>query len=309
MEVFVREGGLHCRSDDVTRGPHQRGEGSPRECVTLTSRHVLWELEVNRRLFYYGLARRHSRRGEYSDAMNGWDQGNIAGVMGGLGPLATALFLQMVVERTEADSDQAHIDMLVSQHSSTPDRTAYLFDRTEANPIPVLVHDAQLLERAGADFLVLPCNTAHAFEDQIKEAVSVDVIDILGATVKEVERRSAENGVIAVLSTDGTRKTRLYQDELEQRGFTVVLPSEDDQALLMDVIYRQVKGGEPDNLGVLVEIIERLRAEGAQYFILGCTELPIAARELGILGRDDIVDSLSSLAEATIVRAGRELKK
>lgn len=240
--------------------------------------------------------------------MLGWDEGNTVGVMGGLGPLATALFLQTVVERTVADSDQTHIDMIVSQHSSTPDRTAYLFDDSQPNPIPVLRHDAELLQRAGADFLVLPCNTAHAFQSDIEEAVDLDVVGILEATVSEVDRRSGGPTIVALLATDGTRRAKLYQKELEARGHGVLLPSSEDQALLMDLIYRQVKAGEADNLGVLREIIERMTDAGAQYFVLGCTELSVAGRELGLLDHSRVVDSLMSLADATVRRAGREVR-
>lgn len=240
--------------------------------------------------------------------MNTWDQGRIVGVLGGLGPLAAAQFLQTVVDRTEAESDQDHIDMVVSQHSTTPDRTGYLFDDTKPNPIPALVHDAQMLERIGANFLVLTCNTGHAFLDQIEEAVDIPLLSILETTVDVVQRRKQPGTKVALLATDGTRKARLYQSALERRGFEVVLPGQSDQELIMDIIYDQVKAGEYDGLGVLNDVIDRLSAQGAEIFILGCTELSVAAKILGILDNPEIVDSLRSLADATIVRAGHTLK-
>lgn len=243
------------------------------------------------------------------DQSGGWDRGNVVGVLGGLGPLAAAQFLETVVNRTVAGRDQDHIDMIVSQHSTTPDRTAFLFDDQQPSPVPAMVHDAKMLESAGADFLVLTCNTGHAFTEQIEAATSLEMLGILETTVDEVARRSKGGARVALLATDGTRKARLYQDELEARGFEVLLPDSDDQALVMDLIYNQVKAGKTDRLGELRGVIERLGDEGADYFVMGCTELSVAAKKLGILDDPEIVDSLQSLADATIRRAGHRVKE
>ncbi len=241
--------------------------------------------------------------------MDTWDKGRIVGVLGGLGPLAAAQFLQTVVDRTEAESDQEHIDMIVSQHSTTADRTDYLFDNTKPNPIPALVHDAKMLERMGANFLVLTCNTGHAFLDQIEGAVDIPLLSILETTVDEVQKRKKPGTKIALLATDGTRKARLYQTALERRGFEVVLPDQSDQELIMELIYDHVKAGEYDNLGALNDVMDRLSDAGAEVFILGCTELSVAGKVLGILDNPEIVDSLRSLADATIARTGHVLKE
>lgn len=237
----------------------------------------------------------------------GWDRGNVVGVLGGLGPLATALFLEMVVERTVAARDQDHIDMIISQHSTTPDRTAFLFDESADDPVPALVHDALMLQRAGADFLVLTCNTAHAFADQVEAATSLDLVEILEATVGAVRARATGNARVGLLATNGTRRAGLYQSALERKGLEVVLPEPEDQQLVMDLIYKQVKAGRTDRLDELPKLLERLRGAGADYFILGCTELSVAAKTLGILDAPDIVDSLRSLADATILRAGHRV--
>lgn len=239
----------------------------------------------------------------------GWDRGNVVGVLGGLGPMATALFLEMVATRTVASRDQDHIDMIVSQHSTTPDRTAFLFDPTADNPVPALIHDALMLERAGADFLVLTCNTAHAFSRQIREATALDLVGILEATVDAVHSRSRDGDCIGVLGTDGTVRAGLYQKALKSRALQVALPDEEDQALVMDLIYNQVKAGRTDRLGELRGVLERLKRRGANYFILGCTELSVAGDELGILDDPQIVDSLRSLADATILRANHHIAK
>ena len=215
--------------------------------------------------------------------IDGWHSEPVAGVVGGLGPLATAQFLAAVVECTGAETDQDNLDMLVSQHSSTPDRTAYLLDDSMPDPAPVLIHDAQMLERMGADFLVIPCNTAHAFVEEIRASVDVDIVDILEATVDELNSRVQRPAKVGLLATDGTRQSGMYQNALIEHGHEVILPSEEDQEKIMFVIYEQVKGGSAEQPEALLEIIANLREAGAEYFILGCTELPIAAKNLGLL--------------------------
>ena len=113
---------------------------------------------------------------------------------------------------------------------------------------------------------------------------------------------------MGLLATDGTRSIGLYQKELSIPGHEPVLPDAADQAALMDLIYRQVKGGEADNYAVLTEVISHLEDRGAEYFLLGCTELRIRAAAIGIIDAPHIVDSSQSLAAATVMRGGKRLK-
>lgn len=238
--------------------------------------------------------------------MEGWNNGPVGGVLGGLGPLATAQFLRTVVECTDADRDGDHIDLIVTQHSSTPDRTAYLLDQSEPNPGPVLARDAQMLQSMGADFLVIPCNTAHAFVGQVRNAVDVDVLDILEATVDEVTAQSGAPAKVGLLATDGAREVGLYQTALNDAGHEVILPGDADQQRIMHVIYDEVKAGKPGTSNDLAEVIESLRRAGAEYLVLGCTELPIAAAMDGLLDDRTLISSVEALAEATVRRAGRK---
>lgn len=230
--------------------------------------------------------------------------------MGGLGPAATAQFLSSVVKRTAADRDQEHVDLVVSQHSSTPDRTGYLLDPTQPNPAPTLIRDARMLERMGAEFIVIPCNTAHAFVEQVRKSISVEVLDILECTVAETTTRcGGRGGKVGLLATDGTLKTGMYQRELANAGHQTILPDRHDQDLVMEVIYGDVKAGHVGGSPVLFDVISRLREFGAEYFILGCTELPIAAEPLGLLDDRRVIDSVTALADATILRSGKSVRK
>ncbi len=240
--------------------------------------------------------------------MLGWDEESVVGVIGGLGPLATAYFLQSVVERTDVGSDQEHIDLLVTQHSSTPDRTARILDENADDPAPVMAHDAILLEHAGARALVLPCNTAHHFVQAIKDSVSVPLLDIVEQSVEEVGRRQPDGALCAILATDGTLKARVYQTALEVAGHRFLIPDDQLQSEVMDVIYGQVKAGNPVDFDQFMRIIDAMREQGATIVLLGCTELSVVAKDAGILEIPDVVDSLDTLAKATVRWAGRAVR-
>ena len=96
----------------------------------------------------------------------------ILGVLGGVGPLATIYFADLVVKMTDAKTDQEHIAMVILNHSSIPDRTDYILDKTKPNPLPVMIKDAKLLEDDNCDFIVIPCNTAHYFYDEIQNRIN-----------------------------------------------------------------------------------------------------------------------------------------
>ena len=100
------------------------------------------------------------------------------GVLGGLGPKATADFMDLVIDNTDVTCDQEHVDMIVSNHATIPDRTAYILDNTKDNPVPYLINDAKMLESIGCDFLVMPCNTSHFMYDEISGSVNIPLIKI-----------------------------------------------------------------------------------------------------------------------------------
>lgn len=231
------------------------------------------------------------------------------GVIGGVGPQATAYFLDMVVRLTDAARDQEHLDMVVLQHAGIPDRTAFILGDSEEDPGPVMAQDARRLERFGVSFLVLPCNTAHHFTDEVEAAATVPLLNIVTETVAEARRRVDGLERVGVLATTGTARAGVYQRALEQDGLRAVLPDEDDQATVMRIIYEQVKAGRPVDLEAFDGVVGRLREAGAQVVVLGCTELSVVAADAGRLRTDRrLVDSLDVLARATIRRAGGRVR-
>lgn len=229
---------------------------------------------------------------------------SLVGVVGGVGPLATAYFLDRVVRLTAAATDQEHVDLVVHQRASTPDRTAFLLGRSHDDPGPVMAECARDLVGLGARAVVLPCNTAEPFLPQIEAAAGVPVLGIVRATVEAVLARLPDSRLVGVLATDGTLAARTYDSELDRAGRVALLPDADDQALVMAVIYDQVKANRPADIGGLAEVVDRLIARGAGCVVLGCTELSVLAGDLAARTRHVLVDSVDSLARATIVVAG-----
>jgi aspartate racemase len=229
------------------------------------------------------------------------------GILGGVGPMATAYFMQRVIAMTDADRDQDHVDMLVWNHASIPDRTAYLLGDSDENPGPVMAEDARALERAGARFIAVPCNTARAFHDEVAAAVDIPVIDIVEETVTAARAAVPGLTTLGILGTDGTLRSEAYHRAAEAVGLTPVVPDDDVQKDVMSMIYDGVKAGMPVERDRFDAAVEHLRAKGAEAVVLGCTELSILRTDLRVTDTD-VVDSLDALAARTILLAGGRLR-
>ncbi len=228
------------------------------------------------------------------------------GVLGGLGPAATVLFMHRLVELTDADRDQDHVDLLVWQHGSIPDRSAFLLGHGES-PEPALVADAVALERAGARFIAIPCNTAVVWVEQMRAAVSIEVLDTVAETVDAARQAVPGLQRLGVLATDGTLLAGTYAGAAAAAGIDLVTPSPEVQREVMAIVYDGVKAGVPVSRARFDAVVDHLRDQGAEAVALGCTELSVLHGELGV---DDvtIVDSIGALARRVVLRAGAPLR-
>lgn len=220
------------------------------------------------------------------------------GILGGMGPAATIEFFRRLVAATPAAIDQAHLRILIDNNPHVPDRSAAIFGEG-ADPGPVLADMAQRLEAWGADFLTLPCNTGHAFQDAIRNAVSIPFIDMIEETVRTVSVQR-----VGLLATTGTVRTGLYAAACARHGVELVAPEADDQELVMDVIRRVKAGGS----GVSVRehaarTVERLKENGANAVIAGCTEVSLIPGDGMPL---PWIDALDCLVQASVRRALNE---
>lgn len=198
------------------------------------------------------------------------------GVLGGMGPAATLDFHAKVIAACQAGRDQDHIRLIVDSNPAVPDRNAAM--RGEGpSPGPALAAMARGLEAAGAQVLVMPCNTAHAWADDIRAATRLPFIDLIEATAEAAVRAVPGLTMAGVLGTTGCLGAGLYHRAFAAHGAEVLAPESEDQAALMTLIAR-VKSGDtgPDVRSGMAELARGLTRRGAQVVVAGCTEVPLA---------------------------------
>ncbi|MDP2884171.1 MAG: amino acid racemase [Ignavibacteria bacterium] len=201
----------------------------------------------------------------------------ILGVFGGMGPEATANFYQLIVELTPATKDQDHIPTLIFSFPQVPDRTTAI-KSGDPSIIPYLVEGVTRLEKAGASFIVIPCNTAHYYFDQMQQSVRIPILNMIRETASEVAVKYPDAKKVGLLATSGTIASGLYEKELAARGIAVVTPAADLQEnCVMKAVYATKAGG--DKLKCedwLYSAGKDLEKNGAAVVVLGCTEIPLA---------------------------------
>ena len=224
------------------------------------------------------------------------------GILGGLGPMATVYFYELLTRHTRASCDQEHLDLVISSRATTPDRTAYIIGESEDSPLPAMLAEAKKLADYGAQVLVMPCNTAHYFFDSVRCAVEIPVISIIDATLTLCSRLGCRR--VGLLATRGTVETKTYQRRAGKLGIECAVPEEADQALVTSLIYDDIKQGKAPDMEKFRTVSAHLREKGCECIILGCTELSLIKRE-NALGRE-YVDSMEALAFEAIRECGGE---
>ena len=231
----------------------------------------------------------------------------LAGVLGGLGPMATVYFMSSVLSGTYSLTDQDHVDMIVWNQGSIPDRTAYLIGASDDDPLPHMIAAAQALENSGATFIAMPCNTAHHYYDALAASVTVPFLNIVEETIAWAQQRVPGVARVGVLATDGTVRAGTYERWCEEAGLECVLPEPQVQSAVMSIIYDGVKAGRSVTEAAFRAPIDHLRQRGCDVVVLGCTELSMVYHDLD-LHDPDLVDSLDALARATIRAGGKTLR-
>jgi aspartate racemase len=197
------------------------------------------------------------------------------GVIGGMGPDATVDFMAKVIAMTNSGRDQDHIHMLVDQDPTVPNRQEAIHSGAD-NVSPHLAQMARRLEAGGADFLVMVCNTAHVFVDDLIASTKIPFISIIGESVSEIDRVCKGAAKVGVMATDGCLDTDIYQDAIATSGRTPLVPNADNLANLMSLIKAIKAGDQSDDVRQGMELVARaLVDDGAEVIIAGCTEIPI----------------------------------
>jgi aspartate racemase len=226
----------------------------------------------------------------------------IAGVLGGMGPDATVDFMAKVIARTAADKDQDHVRMIVDHNPKVPDRQHAMLDSGE-DPGPILAAMAAGLETTGADFLVMPCNTAHAFSESIKEAVGIPLVSIIDLTVAAC----AGLKTVGVLATNTCLQCEIYQKALAVENINSVIPDDGELAELMRLITAIKTGDRGDVVSEGMRRVAEAQVEkGAEAIVAGCTEIPLVLNSsmLDVA----LISSTDVLAEATVKIARGEIQ-
>ena len=227
----------------------------------------------------------------------------VIGIVGGMGPLATADLFKKIVINTKAEKDQDHIRVLIDNNTNIPDRTGAILHGGE-DPVPELTKSAKALENMGADLLIMPCNTAHYFHKSVAGAVNIPVLHMIEITCKALKLQGIKKA--GLLATDGTIQSGIYQKVFNDSGIELIKPDEKGQEAVMDMIYGGVKASKWDfDTTAVKEAMEALLVAGAETLILGCTELPLA-KEMYSLDYPS-VDPTLELAREAIRQAGKEI--
>lgn len=228
----------------------------------------------------------------------------ILGIIGGMGPSATALLFQKIINFTDAGMDADHIHIIIDNNPTIPDRTTAIINHDDTPAIHIC-ESGKKLEKCGAQVLVIPCNTSHYFLPYIQERLNIPVINMLEETAKECVACGYTK--VGVLATTGTRNTQIYEKELEKFGITAIYPDQKGQEQVMEIIYNQVKAGKTADTTIIKAQLDKMAENGVQAFILGCTELPIVLKD-GDYGYR-FIDTLEVLAKSAIISAGYRVKE
>ena len=226
------------------------------------------------------------------------------GVLGGLGPMASVYFYELLTAHTDASCDQEHINLVLSSHAQTPDRSDYITGKSRENPLPVMLRDAQKLEAWGVDMIAIPCNTAHFFYDALQDACRVPILNIMEENVRYLHSLGVKRA--GILATDGTVQSGAYDRHMEKYGITPVVPDAAHQKMLMHIIFDQIKQGVDVDCDLFAQIASHMKAAGCEKVILGCTELSLIPRS----GETDrfFIDSMEVLVLSVLQKFGMKIR-
>jgi len=229
------------------------------------------------------------------------------GILGGMGPKATAVFMDKIIEHTDADRDQDHLDMIIVNHATLPDRTTVILEQRKEEFLTAVERDLQLLAYAEATHIAIPCNTSHYFYDELQAMSSVPIIHMVDETVQVMAGRFGRGSKIGLLATNGTVRSGVYKRICERHGMELHLPDEATQNQVMRIIYHDVKGGVTPDPAVFERIIlNMIKHDQCSGVIIACTELsciPISAAV-----NSYCVDAMDVLVRKSIELSGKRYK-
>jgi aspartate racemase len=223
------------------------------------------------------------------------------GILGGMGPAASAEFINRLIQQTPATCDQEHIPFVLWNEPRVPDRSTSMKAGND-DPLPWLMEAIFGLKSAGCKFIVIPCNSAHYWYDDLNK-LNIPIIHIVDSVIDELKSLDIDNQTVGVMGTQGTIEYGIYQQRLESQGWKCIVPDKAETDYFVQPAINFIKAGNISEANyLLVKIIDSLINRGAQAVVLGCTELPLAVKELERNGVP-LVNSIDSLVKKAIFHA------
>ncbi len=231
----------------------------------------------------------------------------IIGILGGMGPEATIDLFTRIVKGTRARRDQDHLRILIDNNPKVPDRTRAILGKG-TSPLPELVRSGKTLEKAGADFIVIPCVTAHYFYEGLEKKLKIPVLHLVEETVRWVQKNLKGVRRLGLLATTGTIQSRLFQTAFGPTGIELIVSTPETQKrMVMEAIYgkKGIKaiGPSKGSKRLILRASQKLIQQGAEGVIAGCTEIPLVLKE-GDLSVP-VIDSIAILARVAIEKTRR----
>ncbi len=227
------------------------------------------------------------------------------GIIGGLGPMSSAYFYELITTHTIADCDQQHIDILISSKATTPDRTNFIIGASNQDPLPIMQKELNRLIQYGASIIAIPCNTAQHFYNALCQGCNVPILNIVSLTVQYAAHLGIRS--LGIMATEGTILAESYKKSCEKYNIKYVTPSPSSQKTLSTIIYSYLKSGDKPNFQMFNSIANELMANECDTLILGCTELSLIKRSFDI--EHNYIDSLDVLTACTIAACGKRIQK
>ena len=220
------------------------------------------------------------------------------GVLGGMGPLATASFMNQVIALSPAKSDQEHIPMFIRNIPQIPDRTKFLMGIEDENPFFDLKKGFNELTSLGVSCIVIPCNTAHYWYDALTQNADVHTISIVQSVIKRAKATGKRK--VGILATTATLNMRIYQTAFSEHNIEFIEPNEQQQALVMQGITAVKSGNLALGRTLLSQSYEQMLAQGADAVLFGCTEIPLVLNEQASKSPETCLNTIAILAQECV---------
>jgi aspartate racemase len=229
----------------------------------------------------------------------------VIGILGGMGPEATLDCYARIIKNTPAKLDQDHLRVIIDSNPKVPDRTKAIIGEGES-PVPLLVAGCRSLQQAGADFIIIPCVSAHFFIEEIRQQIKLPILSIFDVVAETIAGDHPQIKTAGLMGTTGTISGGLFQKRLAADGIETIVPDESHQSKVMEAIY-DIKKTQParSKAQITAELIataEALISKGARGIVAGCTEIPLALKQKHL--SVPYFDALTILARAAVLEAG-----